>query len=224
MTKKNMKKVILFGSGKTAQVMSYHIQREGGAVAAFAVDRKFMKASTVLNTPVVPFDSVTEAFPAEEFDMMIAVGYKLGNRLRAERVLQAEEMGYNLISYVSPTAIIWDELRVQTNCKIGEKTIMQPFSKIGNNVFIGSGCIIGHHSEVMDHCFISSGVIVGGGVTLEPYCFLGSGSITRNDITIGKASVIGAGVTMLENTRPESVYLNRSAEKMNISSKSLNLL
>jgi sugar O-acyltransferase (sialic acid O-acetyltransferase NeuD family) len=218
-----MKKVVLFGTGKTAQVMYYHIQREGGVIAGFAIDREFYSDKTLYNFPVVPFDVVEKKFPPEEYDMMIAIGYKNVNLLRAKRVAQAEEKGYRLVNYVSPSAIIWDNLSLQSNCKIGERTILQPYSDIEKNVFIGSGCIIGHHAKIMKHCFIASGVIVGGGVVIEPYCFLGTGSTIRNDIIVKEASVIGAGVTILENTEPQSVYLNRSAEKMSITSKSLNL-
>lgn len=218
-----MKNVVLFGTGKTAQVMYYHIQREGGVVAGFAIDREFYSEKNLFNVPVVSFDIVEKEFPPADYDMMIAIGYKNVNLLRAERVTQAEEKGYALINYVSSSAIIWDDLSLQSNCKIGERSILQPYSEIEKNVFIGSGCIIGHHAKIMEHCFIASGVIVGGGVVIEPYCFLGSGSIIRNDIIVKEASVIGAGVTLLENTEPQSVYLNRSAEKMSVTSKSLNL-
>jgi sugar O-acyltransferase (sialic acid O-acetyltransferase NeuD family) len=218
-----MKHVVLFGIGKTAQVMRYHIEKEGGSVAAFTIDRKYFKEDRFSGIPVVPFDEVEHRYPPETYSMFISVGYKNLNTLRAKRVQESEEKGYHLENYISPSAILWDDLTMGANCKIGEKTLMQPFSEMGKNVFIGSGCIIGHHSRIMDHCFIASGVTLGGGVTVEPYCFLGTGSVVRNDVTVKRSTVIGAGVTLLESTDPESVYLNRSSEKMNISSTSLTL-
>jgi sugar O-acyltransferase (sialic acid O-acetyltransferase NeuD family) len=218
-----MKNIILFGTGKTAQVMRYHIEREGGSVAAFTIDREFFTTDKLSGIPVVLFDEVETHYPPEKYSMFITVGYKNLNVLRAERVEQAEKKGYTLINYVSPSAIIWDDLKLSANCKISERTLMQPYSEIGKNVFVGSGCVIGHHSTIMDHCFIASGVTLGGGVTIEPYCFLGTGSVIRNDITIKRSTVIGAGVTLLESTEPESVYLNRSSEKMSISSTTLTL-
>jgi len=218
-----MKNIILFGTGKTAQVMRYHIEREGGSVAAFTIDREFYTTDKLSDIPVVLFEEVETHYPPEKYSMFITVGYKNLNVLRADRAEQAEKKGYTLINYVSPSAIVWDGLKLSANCKIGERTLMQPFTKIGKNVFVGSGCVIGHHSTIMDHCFIASGVTLGGGVTVEPYCFLGTGSVIRNDITIKRTTVIGAGVTLLESTEPESVYLNRSSEKMNISSNTLTL-
>jgi len=218
-----MKNIILFGTGKTAQVMRYHIEREGGNVAAFAIDQEFFTADMFSGIPVVLFDEVETQYPPDKYSMFISVGYKNLNRLRAERVEQAEKKGYSLLTYISPSATVWDDLKLGANCKIAEKSLIQPYSEIGKNVFVGSGCIIGHHSMIMDHCFIASGVTLGGGVTVEPCCFLGTGSVIRNDITIKRSTVIGAGVTLLESTEPESVYLNRSSEKMNISSKSLTL-
>jgi len=218
-----MKNIILFGTGKTAQVMRYHIEREGGSVAAFTIDREFYTTDKLSDIPVVLFDEVDTHYSPEKYSMFITVGYKNLNALRAERVEEAEQKGYSLINYVSPSAIVWDDLKLSVNCKIGDRTLMQPFSEIGKNVFVGSGCVIGHHSKIMDHCFIASGVTLGGGVTVEPYCFLGTGSVVRNDITLKRSTVIGAGVTLLESTEPESVYLNRSSEKMSISSTSLTL-
>jgi len=216
-------KLLLFGAGKTAEVLYYHLIREGLTISAFLIDDEYMNGQSLFGKPVIPFQSAAGKYPPDTHDMMIVVGYKRLNQLRAERVNEAEKMGYHLMSYVSPTAVVWDGLQLAGNCKIGEQTIIQPYSTIGKNVFIGSGCIVGHHSKIMDHCFIASGVIIGGGVTVKPYSFLGTGSIIRNDIIIGESSVIGAGVTLLENTGKDSVYINRSSEKVDISSKKLEI-
>lgn len=216
-----MKDIVLFGIGGTAQVLFYHFERESKSVVAFTVDREYLDKETLFNRPVIPFSEIAEKYPPDDFDMMIAVGFINGNKLRAERMKQAVEMGYKMISYVSSTAILPDDFDLKSNCKIGERTILQPYSKIGKNVFIGSGCIIGHHAVVKDHCFLASGVMIGGGVKLEPYCFLGIGSSIRNDVTIGQSSVVGAGVTIQKDIQAESVYLNRTAEKMNITSRDL---
>ncbi len=216
-----MKEIILFGTGNTAQVLYYHLEKAGRKVAAFTVDNNYLDANKLLNRPVVPYNNITSLYPPERYDMMIAIGYAKMNRVRAEKFREITKMGYDTVSYVSPTAIVWDGFSLNPHCKIGEQTIVQPFSKIGKNVFIGSGCIIGHHAEIKDHSFLASGVIVGGGATVEPYSFLGTGSVTRNDIIIRESSVVGAGTVILNHTQKNSVHLNRSAEKMDISSKEL---
>ena len=216
-----MKEIILFGTGNTAQVLFYHLEKAGRKIAAFTLDKEFMTSNSLFNRPIIPYSNLSKHYPPKKYDIMIAIGYAKMNTIRAKKVKEVTDMGYNLVSYVSPTATIWDRFILNPHSKIGENTIVQPFSKIGKNVFIGSGCIIGHHTEIRDHSFLASGVIVGGGTIVEPYCFLGSGSITRNDIVIGESSVIGAGTVLLNNTKINSVHLNRSTEKMNISSHEL---
>lgn len=213
-----MAEIVLFGVGSTAQVLHYHLSREGHRVAAFTVDAAYCHDKVLMGTPVVSFETVRDLYPPTEFMMMIAIGYINVNQLRAERCAQAQKMGYHLFSYISPTAIVWDGLKVGENCKIGEQSLLQPFSRLGENVFIGSGCIIGHHTVIQDHCFLASGVKLGGFVQIEPYAFLGTGAVVRNKARVAARSVIGAGAVVLQDTHEGGVYLARAAESMGMDS------
>jgi sugar O-acyltransferase (sialic acid O-acetyltransferase NeuD family) len=198
--------------------MAYHVMREGIPLVAFTVDKEYITEDYLYDLPVLPFETIEKEFSADDHQMFIAVGPAKLNQLRSERCLDAEKLGYLLFSYVSRSAIVWDGLQVMQNCKIGERTICQPYSRIGKNVLIGSGCIIGHDTTVDDNCFIASGVMVGGNVTIGRNCFLGTGSVIRNDVSIADHCVIGAGVTLLESTTASSVYINTSAQKMPVTS------
>ena len=166
----------------------------------------------------MPFEGIENSFDPRTHDMFVAIGPRWMNRLRDQKCREAEELGYNLISYVSKTALTWDGLQVHPNTKIGDRTLCQPFSQLGRNVSIGSGCIIGHDTVVADNCFIASGVITGGGVTIGANCFLGTGCVIRDGLKVGERCIIGAGVTLLESAEDDSVYMNTSARKMPLTS------
>jgi sugar O-acyltransferase (sialic acid O-acetyltransferase NeuD family) len=206
-----MNPLILFGSGATARMMRYQFEHIGRKVAAHVVDDAFMDRTSLDGLPVIPLRDLPKAFPPGHFDCFVSIGPVRQNQLRTERLRLLRSMGYGIASYVSPHALVADNIRLSSHIKIGERSICQPFVTIGSNVFIGSGCIIGHGSDIADNCFIASGVITGGGVRIGENSFLGTGCIIRNDIRIGRNVTIGAGVTMLEDAADDQIYINSTA-------------
>lgn len=217
-----MENLILYGNGSVAEVLHYLLNREGlYRIVAFTVDRDLIREDCFHGLPVVPWDEVAQSHPPAEHRMMIAVGYVRVNRLRAERFQQAREMGYRLVSYVSPEASIWDGFTVGENCRIGAGARIQPYTRIGDDVFIGSECLIGHHSVIKDHCYLSACVRMAGFVTVEPYCYIGINATIRNKVTIAPACVIGAGAVILGDTVEKGVYMSQPADLLPIRSDQL---
>jgi sugar O-acyltransferase (sialic acid O-acetyltransferase NeuD family) len=225
-TKENeaMEKVIIFGDKATAReaffFLKYYSDYE---VTGFTVDREYFEADSLLQLPVSPFDLVESTFPPSEYKMLIAVGYVQNNKVREERYYQAKEMGYQLVTFISPKSIIHPQTPVGDNCFIGHFTVISPDAKIGNNVLIGNGCAIGHDVIIGDHCFFSNGVSVAGSVSIGPCSYIGTNATIRNKVSIGKECVIGAGAILLENAADRSVYLGEPAILLPIASNELPL-
>lgn len=213
--------LILFGLGSTAEVMHYHLTRAGHEVVAFTVDSRHQTTDELLDCPVVPFEAIEKHFSPTAHQMMICIGYAQVNQLRAERFAQAQQKGYSLISHTSPDAKVWEGLILKPNCRIGDFSLVQPFSSVEENVYIGSNCVIGHHSHIAEHCFLAARVTLGGGVIIEPYAFIGTGAILRNKVRIGAHSVVGAGAVILQDTEPHSVYMAHPATRIPIHSGEL---
>jgi sugar O-acyltransferase (sialic acid O-acetyltransferase NeuD family) len=208
-----MEKVVLFGNAEVASMTYFYLSHDSPyEVAAFTVDREYIKEDTRFGLPVVPFEDVESICPPGEYKMSVALGFSKVNRFRAERYSQAKAKGYELISYVSSRTTTWPGLVVGDNCFISEGSIIQPFAEIENNVIIGTGSIIGHHSVIKDHCFLAASVVVLGCVTIEPYCVLGANSTIRDGVTIARECIIGAGATISKNTRERAVYVDQPAE------------
>jgi len=217
-----MSKIIVFGIGDAAELAHYYFTHDSNhTVTAFTVDREYMKGEQFCGLPVIAFEEVQNEYPPQEYSMFIATGYSKVNKIRAQKYFEAKEKEYQLVSYISSKATIFDNVETGDNCFIFEDNTLQPFVKIGNNVTLWSGNHIGHHSHIGDHCFITSHVVVSGGVRVEPYCFLGVNATIRDHIVIGRECVISAGAIILKDTVEKGVYTVVPAELSKVPSDRL---
>lgn len=208
-----MSKIIIFGIGTNAQLAHYYFLNDSEhEVVAFTVDKKYIEKESFNDLPVIDFSEIESKFSPSNYKMFIAVGYTKVNKVRAEKYHQAKQKGYELVSYISSKATIFDNVKIGDNCFILEDNTIQPYVSIGNNVTLWSGNHIGHHSVIHDHCFITSHVVISGGVIIEPYCFIGVNSTIRDQVKIARECIIGAGSLILQDTQEKGVYTAKQAE------------
>lgn len=202
-----MEKVVIFGTSAGAKLCHFSLVHDSPyEVAAFTIDRSYIKEESFCGLPVVPFEEIQSIYPPGEYKMLVALLANRVNKTRAEKYQQAKEKGYELISYISSNAMTWPGLVVGDNCFIGEGTICRPFLEIGNNVMIMAGAFLGHDSVIKDHCFIASRAVLLGAVTLEPYSVIGANATVLDAVTIARECVVGAGAVIHENTQEKGVY------------------
>ncbi len=215
--------VIIYGNGSTAQLLFAYFIRLNYKVLCFTVDEAYYTTSSLLNTPIYPFEVLSSYLDIKGVNFIVGVGPVQQNHIRALKLQEGIQKGLKPISYVSPTAINYSLSHEFFHCKIGDLSIIQPFAEIGSNVFIGSGSIIGHHNKIGDHTFIASGVRLAGNVVIGNHCFIGTGAVVKNDITIGDNVIIGAGVTLLHDAPPSSVWVNHTSNMLPVSSNELSI-
>ena len=214
-----MKKVIVFGNGQMAEIAHVYLAYDSPfEVAGFTVDGEHVNSREFRGLPLVAFDKIKDLFPPSEYDMFVPIGAKNLNNLRAEKYSQAKDKGYDLISYVSPKAVICPETRIGENCFIFENNVIQPFVTIGNDVILWSGNHVGHHSSIGDHCFVASHVVISGRVNIEPFCYFGVNSTIRDGINIKERCIIGAGALILKDTEEKQIYRGLRSESYHLSS------
>lgn len=217
-----MEKVVIFGTGITAEVVYYYLTKDSPyEVVAFTADREFIEEKEFFSLPVIPFEEIEKFYPPDKFKMFVALSYQKINKVRAKKYEEAKEKGYTLISYVSPQAMVWDNVEIGDNCFIFENNVIQPCVKIGNDVIIWSGNHIGHHGTIDDHVYIASHVVICGLVKIEPYCFLGVNATIRDEITIARECIIGAGAVIMQDTKEGEIYRATATEPMPIDSSKL---
>lgn len=218
-----MEKLVIFGNKTLARGTYLSLRNHPKyEVVGFTIDREYLEGDRFCELPIVPFDTVQEAFPPQAHKMHVAVGFVANNKVRKERYLSSKQMGYEMVSFVSNTTSVHPGT-IGDHCVIGEYCVISSSAKIGNNVTISAGCLIAEDVVIGDHCFLSGGVAIAGGARIGSGCYLGIRSIVRNRITIGDHCVIGAGALMLENAEANSVYLGEPATLLSISSDKLPL-
>jgi sugar O-acyltransferase (sialic acid O-acetyltransferase NeuD family) len=208
-----VKNLILFGTGDIAELAHYYFTKDTDyRVVAFTVDASYISSDLFLGLPVIPFEQVEQTFPPSDNDLFVAISYAKMNRVRSGKCQEGRHKGYELASYVSSRATIFDNVVHGDNCFILENNVIQPFVRIGRNCTLWSGNHIGHHSVIEDDCFIASHVVVSGGVIVGKGCFVGVNATIRDHISLGEETLIGAGALILTSTDPQSVY---AAERTN---------
>jgi sugar O-acyltransferase (sialic acid O-acetyltransferase NeuD family) len=209
-----MDRVVIFGNGQPATMNYMYLTHDSPyKVAAFTVDREYIKEDTLLGVPVVPFEDVESIYPPNDHKMSLVISYRNMNRLKAEKYAQAKAKGYELITYISSKTMTFPGMVVGDNCFILEYSSIGPYARIGNDVFIGSGSIIGHNSIIKDHCFVGPHAVILGSTTVEPYCVIGANSTIKDGgIIIARECIIAAGVTITKDTEERGVYIGRPAE------------
>lgn len=203
-----MSRILVFGAEQFAERMHYYFTRDSHhEVVAFTVDRAYREADSLLDLPLVDFESATQRYPPSSYKMFIALGYSRMNKLSAEKYCQAKELGYKLVSYISSRCMLLTDYPLGDNCFVGAGTIIQPFARIGSNVKLLAGGHISHHAVIEDHCYVSPNAMVLGNAHICSYCFIGASATVRNGITVAPETLVGAGALIMEDTVEKGVYV-----------------
>lgn len=214
------KPLVIIGNGEIAEMaceyFAYDSDRE---VAAFAIGADYIKAPTLHDRPVVPLDQLTASHPPDAYDAFVAIGDGQLNRLRRQHVEGARAMGYALASYVSSNAFVWRNVEIGENCFILEHNVLQPFTKIGDNVTLWSGNHIGHRSVIEDDVFMSSHVVVSGFCRIGARSFVGVNASLAQHVEVAADNFIGMGAVITASTEADGIYQGNPAEKRKISAK-----
>ncbi len=216
-----MSKVVLFGACKIADVAYFQLTNDSPhQVVAFSVDGEYLAQRQKWGLPVVPFEDVLNIYPPDYFKMMVTVGYQDLNRFRARKYEEAKAKGYELVSYISSRASNISNIEIGDNCMVLENSVIQPCTKVGNDVFFWNGNHLGHHASIEDHCYIAGQAVISGAVVIEPYCFLGVNATIGHEVTIGRESFIGANSLVTKNAPPKSVYVMPDTPRFRLDSDS----
>lgn len=219
---KKDKKLVIFGLKDYAEIVyEYFTHDSPYEVAAFTVDREYIKEEKFCGLPVVPFEEIERLYPPETHEIHAAIVYGELNRLRARVCDKAKAKGYKLASYVSSHSFVWRNVKIGEHCFIFEDNTVQPFVEIGDNVILWSGNHIGHSSRIGNNCFISSHVVISGFCEIGENCFIGVNTSIGNHLKIGKECWIGQGSVINKDVSPHSLVKAQAAEVKDLNEESL---
>ena len=211
----NKEKLIIIGDGETAEIAyEYFTEDSHYEIVAFSAERNFMKNKTLFGLPVIPFEEIEAVFDPKKCKAFVAVSFTQLNRVRTRLLAMVKEKGYSLCSYISPRAVLGNNVEIGGNCFIFENVNLQRAVKISDNVTIWSGSSVGHHTVIRDNCFLASHVAVSGFCDVGENCFLGVNCCTVGNVKIAKDCIIGAGAVIIGDTQEGRVYVGNPAKPL----------
>ncbi|GAA0856823.1 acetyltransferase [Aliiglaciecola litoralis] len=209
-----MAKVVIFGTMDTAELAHFYLGVDSEhEVVAFSVHEKYLNTSTFKGLNVVAFESIEKKYPPAEYKFFAPMTGKNMNQLREQIYYEIKAKGYELISYISSKATVFEGTKIGDNCFILEDNTIQPFTSIGNNVVLWSGNHIGHHGQIKDHCFFTSHVVLSGHCVVESHCFFGVNSTVRDYTNVAKGTLLGMSASLTRDTDEWGVYIGNPAKK-----------
>jgi len=220
-----MSKVVIFGIQDFASLAHFYLNEDSPhEVVAFTVTKEYMPSDAVFEgLPIVAFEEIEKIYPPAEYAFFAPMSHRKMNKLRENIYLQAEEKGYNQISYISSKATIFSNVKIGNNCFILENNTIQPFVTIGNNVVLWSGNHIGHHSVIKDHVLFTSHVVLSGHCVVDPYCFFGVNATIRDSLHFAEGTLVAMGACVTKDTEPWGIYTGVPAKKGDKLSKDLDI-
>jgi len=168
---------------------------------------------------VVPFEELSALYPPDQFSIFVALGYQEMNALREQKMKEAENLGYEIISYIHPASGVPKDLVYGRNCFIMNNVCIHPRVVLGDNVFVWSGAVIGHHSIVGPHTWITSAANISGNVSIGRNCFLAVGCTIGNSISVGDEVFIGACTLVVKSVESGKVIIRESDKPIKLNSK-----
>ena len=217
-----MAKIIIFGIEDFAELAHYYLANDSNhEVIAFSVNEKYLPENkTYCGLPIVAFENVEQLFLPDEHKFFAPMSPKKMNRLREKTYFEIKNKGYELISYVSSKATLFNN-KIGDNCFILENNTIQPFTSIGNNVILWSGNHIGHHCVIHDHIMFTSHVVLSGHCVVENYCTLGVNATIRDGISLSGGTFVAMSASVTKNTEPWGLYKGMPAVKSDVSTQKL---
>lgn len=207
------KKLIIYGLGETAEIAYEYFSYDSDfEVAAFTVDKPFLKKKSWFDLPVLTFESIESNFGPKGHQMFAAASYTKLNRVRAEMYLKAKAKKYTMASYVSSNAFVWRNVEYGDNVFIFENNVIQHKVKIGNNVILWSGNHVGHRTVIEDHVYLSSHCVISGYCHIGTSSFLGVNCTFNDKISLGEDNVVGSGALIISDTAAGQLMIGAPAK------------
>ena len=160
------------------------------------------------------FQELFTYFDMKDVYILVAIGYSKMNSVREKIFDQIEKSGYNLLTYISKSAIIGKHVIIGRGSFIGNYVVISPSTIIGKGCIIYSSTCIGHYCHINDFCYLSICVALGGHVTINKNCFLGMHVTVRDGLLIDYNNVIGTATNVLKSTTAKGIYVGNPAVRL----------
>lgn len=141
----------------------------------------------------------------EELDSLAARGVNnlvvgVGDcRARLELAELARAKGFQLAIVIHPRAFVAVDASVSCGSVILAGAIVNPATRIGENVIVNTSASVDHECTIKDGVHIGPGAHLGGRVLVGRATWIGIGATVKDRVSIGANAIIGAGAVVIDD-------------------------
>jgi UDP-perosamine 4-acetyltransferase len=181
--------VVLLGASGHAKVV-IELFRAMGEQVDFCVGDE-ASAATCLGVPVLKGDAHLERLLERGYSRaFVAIG---SNALRARLGEAVQRLGYELVSAISPQALVSPTARIGNGVAIMAGAVINAEAVIGDLAIVNTGATIDHDCQIGVAVHIAPQCGLAGNVTVGAGSFLGIGCKVIPRVSIGAGVTVGAG-------------------------------
>lgn len=197
-----MRKAIIVGAGVYGQVYAEYLKKEYEIVAFVDDDEKII-GRIINNIKVI--GNIESSI--NNIDRNISVFVPIGNNIVRMNILKSlEKNGFETPSFIHPSTIIHDSVKIGKAVYILPGTNIMPCTELKNYVMISMGVNIAHHNMIEEGCFFSQGTNIGASINIGKRAYFGIGSTIMTGVkNIGENSLIGAGSVVIKDVPANAV-------------------
>lgn len=141
----------------------------------------------------------------------VAIG---ANQLRMRLAGVAVDLGYRLVSAISPHAVISRSAHVGDGVAIMAGAVINAEAKIDDLAIINTGATIDHDCSIGRAVHVAPQCGLAGNVTVGNKSFLGIGCSVIPGITIGDDTIVGAGTVVIHNVQSCTTIVGNPARTL----------
>ena len=193
-----MNGIVVIGAGGHAKVVIETLRATGREVACCVAG----KSVDGIGVPMLRGDEHLAALRAKGHGQaIVAIG---DNTLRARLAEQVLAAGYELVSAISPHAVISPSVKLGRGVVILPGAIVNAGAVINDLAIINSGAVVEHDCHVGLGAHLGPLCGLAGNVSIGRLAFLGLGAKVIPGVKIGAGTILGAGAVVIEDL-PENV-------------------
>jgi len=196
-----MPKVVIIGTGGHARevldiLLTCRANGDNIEPLGFIDENPSNHGQTLVGFPIIGDFRWFEGVDRNEIKVICAVGIP---QVCRKLVHQAQSIGLEFASAISPQAYISSYARIGRGVMIFPNVVVNSGAVIGDHVTLNVAVTVSHDTVVGDFCNINPGVHLAGNVTVGEGCYIGMGTNVIQGVTIGPRSIIGAGAAVIRD-------------------------
>jgi len=218
-----MEKIVIIGAGGHGRVVLDIIRAEKKYVPV-----GFLDADTSLHgrriDGLVVLGDIT-LLPSLKLQNVTGAIVAIGdNGIRRQYAEKIDELGFELINAVHPSANIASTASIGKNVVIATGVNICAHCQIGNSVILNTGSIIDHESVVSTAAHICPGAKLAGRVFVESGAYVGIGATVIQNIRIGLDAIVGAGAVVIRDVPPAATVVGVPARVLKLARPAKNFV